>query len=64
VTIEIIRLTWILIKSTGLWQSNLNCCVIASLKLLGSFPYREGAAKCFLNRNGLEYLNLYICVDA
>jgi hypothetical protein len=44
---------------------NLNCFVFASLKFLGSLPYKTGAAIFFLkNRNGLWYLNPLICVDA
>jgi hypothetical protein len=51
------------IKSNGLWQLNLNSCVFAGLKILGSLPYKGGATNFLKNMNILWYLNLLICVD-
>jgi hypothetical protein len=53
------------IKSIGLWQLNLNCCVFASLKFLDSLSiYGRCCQFFFLNKNNLWYLNPLICVDA
>jgi hypothetical protein len=45
--IEIIRLTYIEIKSISLWQSNLHYRVFSCLKVLDSLSYKEDAIDFF-----------------
>jgi len=57
--IEIIRLTYIEIKSISLWQSNLHYRVFSCLKVLDSLSYKEDAIDFFF-KIGMFYDTLIL----